>query len=86
AEEIAMQLSGRKSLPKRNAMVDANIKRVFAPMPPHPFSSETQQGKGDVKWLYPGPTYLLGTKNENYQPGMSLAEMKKLLPMTDHHG
>lgn len=78
--EIAREIAPNRA--KGEQRMEKDIKRVFAPGPQTAFEQSKRKplyGETDITWLYAGPAFLVGVRDEDIQIGMSLEAMKKTL-------
>ena len=76
-----------QNLAKAQKRADRDVKKQFHPM----VSSKggawdlfkgRQAGRGGMRWLYAGPTYLAGVATQDFQPGLSPEAIQKLVQKT----
>lgn len=81
-----------KSAPPKNLSENKRLsvlatKKVFFPRPTNQFTGRKAKGNG-VRWLYAGVKggrFLVGTPEENYQPGLGVDELIKINNATQNN-
>jgi len=75
---IAVAL-GPKTKEKGERAMERDVKREFAPGPAQAFEQSKRKsvyGETNITWLYAGPSFLVGVRDEDVQPGLSESGMR----------
>lgn len=81
--QLSMGIShalGPRSKAAGEKKLASDIRKEFAPGPEQLFAAGKRKSRvfeTDITWLYAGPTFLVGVRDEDFRPQMSPDEMRK---------